>query len=38
MAEHAEAQQRGRADWYARYDIRIALVQRPYGFDGPDRP
>lgn len=32
-AEHVEAQRRGRADWYAGYHTRIALVQRAYGFE-----
>jgi heme-degrading monooxygenase HmoA len=30
--EHAEAQRRGRADWYAAYRVRIAKVERDYGF------
>lgn len=34
VAEHVEAQRRGRAEWYAGYHIRIALVQRAYGFEG----
>lgn len=31
--EHQEAQRLGRTDWYLRYEIRVALVQRAYGFD-----
>ncbi|HVY99487.1 MAG TPA: antibiotic biosynthesis monooxygenase [Dongiaceae bacterium] len=30
--EHAEAQRRGRADWYSAYRVRIAKVEREYGF------
>lgn len=32
-AEHLEAQQRGRKQWYASYKTRIAKVERDYGFD-----
>jgi heme-degrading monooxygenase HmoA len=31
VAEHAEAQRRGRAQWYADYRVRIARVEREYG-------
>ena len=31
--EHAEAQRRGRADWYSAYCVRIAKVEREYGFE-----
>ena len=31
--EHAEAQRRGRADWYQAYRVRIAKVERDYGFE-----
>ena len=31
--EHAEAQRRGRADWYSAYRVRIAKVEREYGFE-----
>lgn len=30
--EHAEAQRRGREAWYSSYDVRIARVERAYGF------
>ncbi|MBV6642976.1 MAG: antibiotic biosynthesis monooxygenase [Cyclobacteriaceae bacterium] len=30
--EHQEAQQKGREKWYSRYEIRIAKVERAYGF------
>jgi hypothetical protein len=32
-AEHAAAQREGRARWYESYDLRIARVERAYGFD-----
>jgi heme-degrading monooxygenase HmoA len=33
QVEHAEAQRRGRADWYSAYCVRIAKVEREYGFE-----
>lgn len=33
QVEHATAQRLGRKDWYARYRVRIARVEREYGFD-----
>jgi heme-degrading monooxygenase HmoA len=30
-AEHRIAQESGRRDWYAHYEIRIARVERAYG-------
>ena len=35
VTEHANAQQRGRSDWYSRYTTRIAHVTREYSFSGP---
>ena len=32
-AEHAAARERGRAEWYAHYEIRVARVERAYGWD-----
>ena len=32
--EHREAQRRGRADWYAAFEVRIAKVERAYGAVG----
>jgi heme-degrading monooxygenase HmoA len=32
QAEHAAAQREGRARWYESYDIRVARVERAYGF------
>lgn len=31
VAEHVEAQRRGREDWYAEYEVVIAEVTRAYG-------
>ena len=31
-AEHLVAQQRGRGEWYAKFELRIARVERAYGF------
>jgi heme-degrading monooxygenase HmoA len=31
VADHAEAQRRGRQDWYERYRVRVASVTREYG-------
>jgi heme-degrading monooxygenase HmoA len=33
VMDHAEAQRRGRADWYTAYRTRIAKVERDYGFE-----
>jgi heme-degrading monooxygenase HmoA len=33
QAEHELAQQRGRQEWYEQYTIRVARVERAYGFD-----
>jgi heme-degrading monooxygenase HmoA len=30
-AEHSEARRRGRQDWYARFELRVARVERAYG-------
>lgn len=32
--EHREAQKKGREKWYSHYKLRIAKVERAYGFDG----
>ena len=32
-ADHLVAQQRGRADWYAHYKVRICRVERDYEFE-----
>lgn len=31
-AEHLQAQRRGRETWYEAYEVRIARVERAYGF------
>jgi heme-degrading monooxygenase HmoA len=31
---HREARRRGREQWYARYELRVARVERAYGSDG----
>lgn len=33
-ARHLAAQEKGRADWYAGYQVRVARVERDYGFGG----
>jgi heme-degrading monooxygenase HmoA len=33
VAEHAEAQRMGRAKWYRAYALRVAKVEREYGFE-----
>lgn len=34
QAEHRVAQERGRADWYAGYALRVARVERAYAGPG----
>ena len=31
--EHRDAQTRGRSKWYRRYRVRVAKVERDYGFE-----
>jgi heme-degrading monooxygenase HmoA len=31
-AEHAAVREQGRRDWYAHYELRVARVERAYGF------
>ena len=31
--EHTAARERGRADWYRHFEVRIAKVERAYGWD-----
>lgn len=33
QSEHRLAQQRGRQDWYDRFQVRICRVERAYGFE-----
>ncbi|MEU5347294.1 MULTISPECIES: antibiotic biosynthesis monooxygenase [unclassified Streptomyces] len=32
-AEHRAAQKRGRAEWYERYTLHVAKVERSHGFE-----
>ena len=32
-AEHAATREQGRARWYAHFEIRVARVERAYGWD-----
>jgi heme-degrading monooxygenase HmoA len=34
-AEHRQAQRGGRETWYGAYEVRIARVERAYGFSRP---
>ncbi len=34
QAEHLEAQQKGRAEWYKDYTVRVARVERAYAMGG----
>jgi heme-degrading monooxygenase HmoA len=34
QAEHHAAQERGKAEWYERYELKVAKVERAYG--GPE--
>jgi len=31
VADHLVAQARGRSEWYAAYQVRVATVERAYG-------
>lgn len=35
-AEHTLTRERGRAEWYRYYSLRIAKVERAYGWESPD--
>lgn len=35
--DHLIAQEQGRKDWYSHYKVRIALVEREYGFEVDNR-
>jgi len=37
-AEHAATRERGRARWYRHFELRIARVERAYGWDAGDGP
>lgn len=34
VAEHREAQEKGKSEWYAHYELRIAKVERAYAMKG----
>jgi heme-degrading monooxygenase HmoA len=36
QAEHAAARAQGRARWYGHYELRVAKVERAYGWDRAD--
>jgi heme-degrading monooxygenase HmoA len=36
--EHAAARDQGRAKWYSHYEVRIAKVERAYGWDAATDP
>jgi heme-degrading monooxygenase HmoA len=36
QSEHVQARDQGRADWYSHYALRIAKVERAYGWDAED--
>jgi len=33
VAEHIEAQQKGKDVWYTAYKVRVCLVERDYGWE-----
>lgn len=35
VAEHGTVQARGRRDWYQRYSVRVAHIDRAYSFEAP---
>ena len=38
QALHHGARNRGRKEWYSHYEIRIARIERVYGWDRADGP
>ena len=38
VAEHRAAREQGRAAWYSHYELRIAKVERAYGWDAAASP
>lgn len=38
QAEHAAARASGRKDWYEHYELRVARIERAYGWDRSDGP
>jgi heme-degrading monooxygenase HmoA len=37
-AEHTTTRETGRADWYGHYELRVARVERAYGWDAAVPP
>lgn len=37
-AEHAAAREQGRRDWYDHFELRVAKVERAYGWDRAKAP
>jgi heme-degrading monooxygenase HmoA len=37
QADHVAAQREGRARWYDAYELRVARVERAYGFERPEQ-
>ena len=35
-AEHAQTRKRGREEWYEHFELRVAKVERAYGWDRGD--
>lgn len=35
--EHAAIRERGRSDWYEQYELRVAKVERAYGWNREER-
>jgi heme-degrading monooxygenase HmoA len=38
QGEHAAVRDQGRAKWYSHYELRVAKVERAYGWDLADKP
>jgi len=38
VLSHQAARDRGRAQWYTHYELRVAKVERAYGWDVADGP
>jgi heme-degrading monooxygenase HmoA len=38
VVEHLEAQRRGRSSWYEQYTVRVASIERQYGWQRDARP
>jgi heme-degrading monooxygenase HmoA len=38
VVDHVDVQQRGRSTWYERYAVRVAKIEREYGWERDMRP